>query len=262
MSLFNLDGVGRRVATIVGDKSKYTGKLLCLHNDDDDDSKISRAFSKLELPTSPNLKFQQVPDTAKEREILYITGASGSGKSTYVRKYCEIYKKKYKDRPIYLFSNLKEDESLDSIEPQRIKIDSNLIDDPINAEDLTESICIFDDVDCIKDKKVREAVIKVMNECLEVGRHFKITMLITNHLPTDRQFTRRVINECHAIIYFPQSALGMQTNYMLTNYAGLDTKVIKKIRRTGSRWCMISKNYPRFYMTERCVNMLSNEEDD
>jgi ABC-type polar amino acid transport system ATPase subunit len=259
MSLFNLDAVGRRVATIVGEKSKYTGKLVCLHNEDEE-GKVSKAFSKLELPKG--LKFQQVPDTSKEREIGYITGASGSGKSTYVRKYCEIYKKKYKDRPIYLFSNLKEDESLDAIEPQRVKIGDNLVDDPINAEDLAESIVIFDDVDCIKDKKHREAVVKTMNECLEVGRHFKITMLITNHLPTDRAFTRRVLNEAHFVVYFPQSALGLQTTYMLTNYLGLDTKIIKKIRRTNTRWAMISKNYPRFYMTEHLINMMSNEEED
>jgi energy-coupling factor transporter ATP-binding protein EcfA2 len=259
MSCFNLEGKGRKIATILGSNKKYAGKIVGIHSEDDED-KIEKTFNRLDLP--PELKFQQIPDTTKEREILYITGASGSGKSTYVRKYCEIYKKKYKDRPIYIFSNLKEDESLDSIHPQRIKISEDLVSDPINAEDLADSICIFDDVDCIKEKPIREAVIKVMNECLEVGRHFKITMLITNHLPLDRQFTRRVINEAHSVVYFPQSALGMQTTYMLTNYLGLDRKMIKFIRKQKTRWACVSKTYPRYVLMEHTICMISELEED
>jgi tRNA A37 threonylcarbamoyladenosine biosynthesis protein TsaE len=40
--------------------------------------------------------FQLVPDTSHERDILYITGASGSGKSTFTRQYIEQYKKNTK----------------------------------------------------------------------------------------------------------------------------------------------------------------------
>ena len=68
---------------------------------------------------SNDSKFQQLPNTKSEREIRCITGCSGSGKSTYTRMYLEQYKKKFKSNPIYMFSSLKEDESLDSIKPQR-----------------------------------------------------------------------------------------------------------------------------------------------
>jgi adenylylsulfate kinase-like enzyme len=47
----------------------------------------------------------------REREILYITGCSGSGKFTYTRKFIEQLKKAKKDIPIYLFSALPDDES-------------------------------------------------------------------------------------------------------------------------------------------------------
>ena len=43
---------------------------------------------------------------------------------------------------IYLFSHLKEDPSLDGIEPKRIKIDSSLYEDPLDVEEFQES-CIF-----------------------------------------------------------------------------------------------------------------------
>ena len=57
-----------------------------------------------------------------------MTGPSGSGKSTYTRKYLEQWRKKNKDKDIYMFSSLPEDESLDEIKPNRIRLDSSLHD--------------------------------------------------------------------------------------------------------------------------------------
>ena len=123
-----------------------------------------------QLKIANDSKFQHIPDTTKEREILYITGPSGSGKSTYTRKYLEQYKKKYKSREIYLFSSLPSDESLDKVGPKRIKLDESMHADPIKVNDLGESICIFDDIDVISDKKIRDAVYDILNQVLELGR--------------------------------------------------------------------------------------------
>ena len=41
---------------------------------------------------------------------------------------------------------------------KRFKLDSSLHEDPIDVEDLKESCVIFDDTDCIADKKIRQAV--------------------------------------------------------------------------------------------------------
>ena len=73
--------------------------------------------------TTPS--FQHIPDTTKEREILYITGPSGSGKSTHTRKYLEQYVKHFKGRPIYLFSSLPSDKSLDKIKPKKTRLDDS-----------------------------------------------------------------------------------------------------------------------------------------
>jgi len=80
--------------------------------------------------------------------------------------FLEEYKRKYKDREIYLFSSLKEDESLDKIKPKRFKMDDSLWKDPMNAEELKESVCIFDDIDVLSDKKIKEAVYKIMDSVL------------------------------------------------------------------------------------------------
>ena len=57
-----------------------------------------------------------------------------------------------------MFSALPDDPSLDSINPKRIELDDSLISDPIKAEDLKDSAVIFDDIDVLNNKKIREEV--------------------------------------------------------------------------------------------------------
>jgi septin family protein len=106
---------------------------------------------------------------------MMVVGPSGSGKSYFVKKYCEQYIKKLKIEIYMYFLNLKEDSSLDTLKNKlkRFKLDSSLHEDPIDVEDLKESCVIFDDTDCIADKKIRQAVITLLDQCLEVGRHWK-----------------------------------------------------------------------------------------
>ena len=67
-----------------------------------------------------------------------------------------------------------------------------LIDDPIDIKEFADSVIIFDDVDVLTNKKIREEVYKIMNQGLEIGRHYRINMVITNHLPSNGKETRRI----------------------------------------------------------------------
>jgi len=206
-------------------------------------------FPVIRLPEES--KFQIIPDSTKERDILYITGASGSGKTTFTAGYIKEYKKTYKKNEIYVFSALKEDETLDKLGIQRVKVGNNLIEDPLTIDDFKNSLVIFDDIDVISDKKVREAVYKILNSILETGRHTKTSCINTNHLPTAKNETRRILNEAHAIVYFPHSGSVRGINYLLTDYVGLTKEDIQVIKGMKSRWCCIFKNYPQIAMTER-----------
>lgn len=253
MSL-TFNNVGRPVAKIKN--GKYNNKIISINpnlNDND-----ATDFKHLKIANDSTL--QHIPDTTKEREIIYITGPSGSGKSTYTRKFLEEYKKKYKDRPIYMFSSLKEDPSLDSIKPKRFKIDEGLWKDPIEAEELKDSVVIFDDIDVISDRKIKEAVYNILNKVLEIGRHFNITCIITNHLPTNGRDTRRILNEAHAYVYFPHSA-GGKIKYLLQEYLDIDKKMIKYFKNSNSRYCCIFKNFPMAYLLEHEIGMLMSHDD-
>ncbi len=127
------------------------------------------------LGISNDAKFQLIPNEKTERETLYITGPFGSGESTFVRKYLEQYKKLFKDREIYLFSSLPDDESLDDIEPKRIRLDSSIYEDPLSIEEFANSVIIFDHIDVLSNKQIRNAVYDLLSQVLEIGRRFKIT---------------------------------------------------------------------------------------
>ena len=165
MTSLNFDKVGRQLAIIK--EGKLNKKIVSVYTDktEDDDDKISKEFIGYTIPDQG--KFQQLPNFDLEREIGYITAPSGAGKSTYIKNYIKEWKKKHKDDDIYLFSALRDDESLDEIKPQRVKIDESLLSDPLTVEDFKNSIVIFDDIDVIGDKKVREAVYNVLNQILE-----------------------------------------------------------------------------------------------
>ena len=86
--MLNLNKVGRPLARIDG--GKYSGHVVSV-SDQFLNSKQKEPVDNLiqefrQLKIANDSKFLHIPDTTKEREILYITGPSGSGKRTYTRK--------------------------------------------------------------------------------------------------------------------------------------------------------------------------------
>jgi hypothetical protein len=246
---------GRLLAKIT-DSKKNKNNLIYVVGDEKEGT-----FKNLVL--SDNEKFQHIPDPNTERQILYITGASGSGKSTYTAKYTKLYKQIFKKNPVYVFSALKDDESLDVIQPKRIKIDKeSLLDDPIHVEDLNHSLCIFDDIDSIAEKPLKNAVFALLDSILTTGRHFFITCIITNHLPSSGHLTRQILNECHSITYFPHSGNNGKLKKFLIDQVGLDKNDVIRNKKSKSRWATIFKNFPMVNMTEKEIRLLDEDDDE
>ena len=212
-----------------------------------------------------NQRFQVVGDPKRERDIIYITGRSGSGKSYFIKDYVNnYYKMVNKKRPIYLFSALSEDETIDQIKNlHRVKLDEEFLnDDEITINDFAKSCVIFDDTDVIKSKPILEKVNQLMNQMLETGRHHQITCLITKHTPTNGRDTKLILAESHQFILFPNGLGNKSLKYLLDNYLGLDRTQVKKIKKLKTRWVCINRaTFPLSIVSEKDCFVLNNDDE-
>ena len=194
------------------------------------------------------LFFYHMPNIKNSRDCLYISGCSGSGKSHYAKTYIECYKKIFPKRKIFLFSKLKEDPTIDTVKPIRIKLDNELLADPITPEELQNSLCVFDDFDALRDGKLKNEIYGLIDEILFDGRHFNIHCIITSHMITNYKKTRNILSEVNSITLFPQSISFKNANYLLRNYLGLKQKQIDIILNLPSRWVTVFIRYPKFVL--------------
>ena len=256
--MLNLSKVGKPLAiTVMEDKKKGDEKMVSVCPDKKMCEDV-KTFNKMHLNEG---HFQQIPTgDVNEFRVAYVCGQSGSGKSTYASEFVKQYKKKYPKNEVYLFSAVKEDSKLDKLKVLRLTLDADFVKDPPVIGDFDNSLCIFDDVDVIKEKPIREEVYKLLNLMLETGRHHKIYVLMTNHLATDKNNTKRILNEAHSVTFFPHCGGGRGLKYLLTDYIGLDKNQIKEMKKLDSRWITIFKSYPMVMMGEKDIVMLKDVE--
>lgn len=251
----NFESEGQPIAII---QNAITKKLPVIHIDDG--KKARHTFENLKL--TGDEKFQQIPNNKTERQILYATGPSGSGKSYYCKEYCDQFRRLFPKRPIFMFSSISEDSSIDKVKGlKRIKLSKELIEDDLTAEDFKDSLVIFDDTDCITDKPLKLKVASILNSILETGRHFNVYCLYTSHLACAGNDTKRILNEAHSITFFPKNAGGRTLKYLLDNYLGLDKSQIKRIRNLKGRWATVIKSFPMVVMGEQDIYVLNHDED-
>lgn len=254
----NLEDVGVPVALITFEGDKKKNKTLSIEQDK---SNVEDYLKELTL-TKPKEKIQHIPNKKTERQILYITGASGSGKSYYTKHYCDQYKKMFPKNDIYLVSSINEDSSIDKVKGmKRIKLSNELLTTDLQAADFKDSMVIFDDTDCITNKMMRQKVNGILNMLLETGRHTNTSVIYTSHLATNGLDTKRILNEAHSVTIFPHSLGGRSLKYLLENYFGLDRHQIKKIKTLPSRWVTLIKSFPMVVLSEKEAYVLNLPED-
>jgi hypothetical protein len=245
------------IAIIV--KGELDGNIIYLKTDEIKAHIIQDPPVKaVEISPSSESIFEQLPND--KTRVLYVAGASGSGKSTYVSQYIKKYKKMHPKAPFIVFSRLPEDAVIDALNPIRIDIDDTLITEPIEIEDIQEdSVILFDDCDAIRDKKIMEAINTIRQQILEMGRHSNIQVIITSHLinGTDKNATRIVLNEMHSLTIFPNSGSIYQIKYVLKNYFGLSAKQITALLTIKSRWITILKTYPQSIISTNQIKLLN-----
>lgn len=215
-----------------------------------------------EISTDEKDKFEQIPNIKLDkegkvedcREVVYIAGRSGSGKSWYANQYALKYQKMFPHNPIYIISSV-DDGAKDMYKSLEEKaLDNNVVRvpkediealDPVN---FANCLVIFDDCGQFK-KPFIEQCSNLRDALLEIGRHKNVYMLCIEHLLFQYKDTRRLLNEATNVVFFPASNFHHIQRYC-KEIAGIDLPNIKKIKDIKSRWCTVFTSYPLVVMGE------------
>jgi len=259
--LLNTEGIGKIICVIKekdSKKKKHHSSQEVYVCDNKDGSSVRHPETEIRL--QDGYKFQVAINKDTERQIGYVCGQSGAGKSWFCKQFIEEYHSAYPSRDVYIVSALADDPTLDVLKYiKRIKLTDDFVADPIKCEDIIDSLILFDDTDCLSFKKMRDAVNALRDSVLQTGRHFKISCLITSHNACNGNWTKLILSECQFVTIFLQGLGGRSVKYLLENYLGLDKYQINKIKKIESRAITILKTYPTTVVAEQLCYVLTDE---
>jgi hypothetical protein len=253
----NVDNIGINFANICHKDDKGH------HNDIPIFAKFLRdktkctTFNELIIPDNldDNEYMQQMPfidlKYGVHRNIAYISGQSGSGKSYYMTQYVKRYRKMFPKNPIIIFSSVPEDKSIDSIKNTiRIPLDDNFIKMPISiAQDLSHSFVLFDDcLEMISNPSIQAKLNDIMSKILTVGRHYHISAGITTHVAQNYDKTRLILVECNSITCFPSTMSNSSLRRLMETSFGMDKEDIQKIKKLPSIWVTVMRLNSGFFV--------------
>lgn len=250
---FNYENDGIPLVKIKHD-IKTKDKIVSL----DENSSSTNNYKELVLKKNQG-KFQFIPDENKERFIAYIVGASGSGKSWFASQLANEYRKMFPKNPIYLLSYLDNDSSIDQVKGiKRIKLNDDFLDTDLDADDFSDSLVIWDDTDCITDKKIVLKLRDLLGKMLNTGRHCRNSVIYLSHIACNGLQTKQILNECHSLTFFNATLGGRTKQYLLNQYLGLNKKQIEAVDKIEGRAITICKTYPMVLIAERELKLVKN----
>lgn len=226
--------------------SKKTMQISFLPEDEFEIEKGER-LKRMRLNLKSEMFFPYIidfTDDNKQVQQTYITGTKGCGKTTYIRNYVILFHKKYPKAKIYLFSSKTKDEMLDQLKYiERINIDDDYIENPVEIGQLNcgqkVCLCIFDDVQDFRSKKITQEIGRFRDECLRNGRERGIFVLCVYHNPCEYKETRHQLFECDKIVIFPKRCKRGIYDYLLEKKLHVDKAARRAINELNSTFVCI-----------------------
>jgi hypothetical protein len=211
--------------------------------------------TSINLPDDSSFQVLPSPDPEK-REVFYIAGASGSGKSYMAKGIAECYKKLHPSREVYLISKLGDDSTLDTMKPppKRINIQT-LIDDYPELDEFKDCCVIFDDYDTFTGN-AEKVIHKLIDDLATMGRHTNTTMLCLSHYLTNYKKTRLLLNEATHIVVYPMATSFHALGYLLKTHIGMTKDDVRDLKKMG-RWVCVYKHYPQWLISAHHARVLN-----
>ena len=195
-----------------------------------------------------------------QRSAMYISGVSGSGKSTYARNMIDEIRenRKYKDYKIYLITGAKEMdpafEKLDELyvininNPQIFNLDYSVF---------AKCIVVFDDYEAVMEDDLKTHLLKLLKGLLELSRKKQVIILTINHMTTNFNKTRNIIFESTEFVLFPRFNLNSCLKFLKAHMdlTKNELEEIKAISQT-TRAITIRKAVPRVLVSDHVIWLL------
>lgn len=216
-------------------------------------------FSELVLDHEPDTtSIEPLPAYIKgQRYACYVSGISGSGKSTAIRNLLDHLRKANKKSKVYLFSAIKEfdDPAFKGLKISHLKYDDKETLFQLKPEHLRDSIILCDDWDQSLDKSVTNFMRGLLKSLLETGRKMNIQLFIVSHQTQDYLKTRDIINECSSFQLFPaanrNSVLRFAKAYLDLNKKQMDRIAGLNYGRFTSLY--VTKSIPRYMVSNKMI---------
>jgi hypothetical protein len=247
------------IAAVI-DKDKDKPKRF-LYVEYDEDAKPQDEVR--ELMAEPGTSFEYLPMIPEnQRYACYISGISGSGKSSAAREIIGKLRKqsRFKQLPVWFitikdgdldpaFEGLKDFRHLDVHDPEFIEI---------SYEEYENSVVVFDDWSQLDQKSPLAVYLnQLVKKLLELARKINCQIIIINHMTQQMNKTRETIFECTDYCLFPRSNMNSTLRFIKA-YVSEDKQLLEKIKNIrGSQFTqlMIRKTAPSYLMTPKWVQL-------
>ena len=237
---------------------KIKNKDLQLIGESDDPKKIYLSESEEFENTIKTTNAMPTFDMEKLKCLrMLISGSSGSGK-TYM---AEEVLHQLNPKIVYLFSSIEDDDYKDF---NVRRIDLNYIlntNKDLNVHDIYEmiepkTVAIFDDIVSF-GTKLSKPYLELRLLMLQKGRHKQQSVLVVEQQANagNQKGSREVLLNCNYFIMFPKNNFRSFTS-ISKQYLGIPNKKIEYLQTLKTRYIMISKNYPAYYVSSPEIGML------
>jgi hypothetical protein len=251
----NFEQIGNSICKIVNETTKK--KIVDIYMSPLELAKtIKQPATSIEVPDGELMQHMpyQCKSRGNTRQILYISGASGSGKSYYTSMYLKEYIKLFPKNLIYIFSSVDKDVALDGISKRikRVKLNEKLVNTPLTIEDFKDCLVIYDDTEMLSNPMLIHKLNAIKALIMTTGRHTNTFYIETSHV-TGGIKNKLILIESHSVTLFLISMGYKQIKYFLETSFGFSMDQIRMIQAIPSRWVTLFRTQPITIMHEHGI---------